>query len=190
VFVKAEYLKKPGPGHYRIKAEECKRMSRLRRVDIADVSRMRFGPGLRSPPSSQPEAPGEFDDLDPEAREDHDQIPWPGCEEQRENDREEQRHAGELTEIRPVPHAARGLTHEGREAGSCRLPYRSLRVLYAGVRGSWSPMCVAGTCSACCSESTRGARIRIEIRSPTLSWLGETTVGTPLRQRMKIVRAP
>jgi hypothetical protein len=40
---------------------------------------------------------------------------------------------------------------------------------YEGVCGSWSPMWVAGTCSTCCSESARGARIRIEIRSPTLS---------------------
>jgi hypothetical protein len=37
-----------------------------------------FGSGLRSPAPSQPEAPGELDDLDPEAPEDRDQIPWPG----------------------------------------------------------------------------------------------------------------
>jgi hypothetical protein len=62
--------------------------------DLRDLPDHCFGPGLRSPPSSQPEAPGELDYLDPEAREDDDQIPWPGCEKKRENDREEQRHTG------------------------------------------------------------------------------------------------
>jgi hypothetical protein len=65
-----------------------------RNHDLRDLPDHCFGPGLRSPPSSQPEAPGELDDLDPEAREDHGQIPWPGRENQRENDRDEQRHKG------------------------------------------------------------------------------------------------
>jgi len=48
----------------------------------------RFGSGLWSPASSQPEAPGELAHLDPKAREDHDQIPWPWREEQREKNRD------------------------------------------------------------------------------------------------------
>jgi len=48
----------------------------------------RFGSGLWSPASSQPEAPGELAHLDHDAPEDRDQTPWPGCEKQRENDRD------------------------------------------------------------------------------------------------------
>jgi hypothetical protein len=33
--------------------------------------------------------------------------------------------------------------------GLPRLPYRTTQMLYAGVCGSWSPMCEAGTCSVC-----------------------------------------
>jgi hypothetical protein len=61
---------------------------------VRDLPDHRFGPGLRSPPSSQPEAPGELDDLYPKAGQDHDQIPWPGREKQREDDRDRQSHTG------------------------------------------------------------------------------------------------
>ena len=56
--------------------------------------------------------------------------------------------------------------------------------------GSCSPTWFAGVASTCPSDELPRARIRTLIRSPTVSWLGEMSVGTRPCHLMNTVRRP